>query len=500
MLRPAGATMAERRSTEPPVPEPDGSAIPARLRIVGWIVLATSLGLLAVTLTVRSALITDVDRAANADVIQEVDEFRTFASRGLDPETGASFATAERLLSLHLEREYPGEDEVLTAYLPGARQPVLVQAVRDRFALTGDRALLARLVDDPAPSGIAMGAAGEFRWGKAMVEPTGGAPGGAFIVAQFTGPAHAEVDRIIRLVALVCVGGLLLTAGIAYAVAGQILAPVRTVRLAASRITRADLGQRIAVRGRDDLAALSITFNAMLDRLERAFRAQQRFAAAAEQHLRAPLAVLGDTASAIAERREASGQAAAVLDDLEVLAASEAPGFLSTTAVDLAVLTEQLAQDVRRLGARAWVVEQAGEGVVCLDDLRVRQAVRRLARNALQQPTRGAPLRLGVTSEGAGGAIELWVCDDGPGLSRERAESVLDRYVDGTHTPERRASGAGLGLAVVRAVADAHGGSAWVETAPGEGARFGLRLPVVPAPATRTARPRPQVVLAGGAR
>ena len=483
--------MTERRSTTAPVREPDGSAIPARLRIVGWIVLATSLGLLAVSLTIRSALLTDVERAANADVAQEVDEFRTFAARGLDPATGAAFTTADRLLSLHLEREFPGEAEVLMAYVRGVEQPFLAQAVRDRFALTGDRALLERLVDDPARSGVAVTSAGEFRWGKAVLEPTGGSQGGAFLVAQFTAPARAEVDRIVRLVGLVCLGGLLLTAGIAYAVAGQILAPVRTVRRAASRITHADLGQRIDVRGRDDVAALSVTFNAMLDRLENAFRAQQRFATAAEQHLRAPLAVLGDAASSAAERNVASTQAEAVLDDLEVLAASEAPGFLCVTAVDLGMLTEQLAQDVRRLGDRAWVVEQSGAGTVCLDDVRVRQAVRRLALNALQQPTRGAPLRLGVTSEGPGGAVELWVADDGPGLSPGRAASVLDRYVDVTHGVGRTATGAGLGLAVVRAVADAHEGSAWVETAPGEGARFGLRLPVVPAPALAASGDRP---------
>lgn len=468
--------MTERLSAAAPEREPDGSAVPARLRIVGWIVLATSLGLLAVVLTVRSALLTDVDRAANSDVVQEVDEFRTFADRGRDPSTGRAFASAERLLALHLEREFPGEAEVLAAFVRGADRPVLAQAVRDRFALTGDTALVQRLVQDPASSGTARTAAGEFRWGKAVVEPSAGSAGGAFLVAQFTGPARAEVDRVVRLVALVCLGGLLLTAGIAYAVAGQILAPVRTVRLAASRITRADLGQRIEVRGRDDVAALALTVNAMLDRLQDAFQAQQRFAAAAGRHLRAPLDVLADDGAAPRARAEAGARATAVLDDLEVLAAAEAPGFLSPVAVDLAVLTEQLADDVRGLTDRRWVVERAAHGRVDVDDVRVRQAVRRLALNALQQPSSGAPLRLGVAVDRTHGgeAVEVWVADDGPGLAPERAASVLERY-----TESSTSTGAGLGLAVVRAVADAHSGSAWVETAPGEGARFGLRLPVV---------------------
>ena len=497
-----------RRSTEPPQREPDGSAIPARLRIVGWIVLATSLGLLAVVLTIRSALLTDADRAANSDVVQEVDEFRTFAARGLDPTTGRPFATAERLLSLHLEREYPGQSEVLFAYVRGADQPVLAQAVRDRFGLIGDRVVLEELAADPATSGTRRTAAGEFRWGKAVVAPSGTSQGGAFLVAHFTGPARAEVDRIVRLVLLVCLGGLLLTAAIAYAVAGQILAPVRTVRRAASRITRADLGQRIDVRGRDDVAALALTFNAMLDRLQGAFTAQQRFSAAAGRHLRAPLSVLADPLVGPGSRAAAVEQAGAVLDDLEVLAASEAPGFLAPVPVDLQVLGDQLAGDVRALSRRPWVVEASATGTVLLDDVRVRQAVRRLALNALQQPSGGAPLRLGLELDRTqdGSSLEVWVADDGPGLTPERAASVLDRYAEAdpvtdpaTDTDIDTAADvarAGLGLAVVRAVADAHDGSAWVETEPDRGARFGLRLPVhrPPADAPPTAVPDPAAV------
>lgn len=509
--------MTERRSTQAPTREPDGSSVPARLRIVGWIVLATTLGLLAVVLTIRSALMTDVDRTANSDVAQEIDEFRTFADRGRDPATGRPFTTADRLLTLHLERQFPGQGEVLLGYARGAERPVIAQDVRDRYGLTGDPALVEELMNGEAVSGTARTAeGGEFRWGKAVVETTPGAPGGAFLVADFVAPARSEVDRIVRLVVMVCLGGLLLTAAIAYAVAGQILAPVRAVRRAASRITRADLGKRIEVRGRDDVAALSLTFNAMLDRLEQAFRAQQRLASAAGEHLRAPLAVLADRSSSSGDRSVAAGRAAAVLDDLEVLAASEAPGFLSPVAVDLAVLVEQIADEVRDLGSRPWVVEQTAEGRVLLDDVRVRQAVRRLARNALQQESRGgAPLRLGMSLERTefGEVVEVWVADDGPGLTPERAASVLDRYAEGAPVegapvegrdgagrdgagrdgagrdgvgsagaggPVRSSSsGAGLGLAVVRAVADAHDGSAWVETEPGEGARFGLRLPVV---------------------
>lgn len=493
------AVARDRVSSAPPERQADGSAIPARLRIVGWIVLATSLGLLAVGLTIRSALLTDVARSANSDVEQEVDEFRTFADRGLDPGTGAPFADAERLLTLHLERQFVDESEVLIGFVAGAAQPVVTQAVTQDSSLAADADLVRRIVDGAPTAGTATTADGDFRWGKAVVAPTAASPGGAFVVAHFTGAAEAGVAEVVRRIALVCLGGLLLTAGIAYAVAGQILAPVRTVRRAASRITRADLGQRIDVRGRDDVAALALTFNAMLDRLQGAFTAQQRFASAAEQHLRGPLAVLADHRTAPAARDEAGRSAAAVLDDLAVLAASEAPDFLSPLPVDLAVLTQRLAAEVRALDRRAWVVEAAADGSVCLDETRVCQAVRRLALNALEQPSDGAPLRLGVAldrSEDGDSAIEIWVQDGGPGFTPERASSVLDRYGDATAD----AAGAGLGLAVVRAIADAHDGSAWVESDPGHGARVGLRLPAVrPSAHAGDDRPVPSGPLVGAA-
>lgn len=469
--------MADRRTTSPPsTPERDGSSVPARLRIVAWIVLAASLGLLAVVLTIRSALLTDVDRSANEQVAQEVDEFRTFTARGLDPTTGAPFTSTDRLLLLHLERQFPSAGEVLVGYdtaAPPGRSPYVVQSARDRFGLFSDRELLDRLVTGEARSGTAETGGGAFRWGKADVVAADGTVGGVFFVAQFTGPAREDVERTVRLVVAVCLGGLLLTAAFAYVVAGQILAPVRAVERAASRISRADRSERIDVRGRDDVAALALTFNAMLDRLDAAFTAQRRFAAVASRQLRRPLAVLADEAASPAERRGAVVRTGDILDDLAVLAASETPDFLAPATVSAAELTELLAADVRAIDpARSWTVPESSDVVTVLDATRVRQAVRRLALNALQQTPGSSALRLGSRSDGA--ALEVWVADDGPGLSPEHAARVLDRYQD-TDDDEHSA---GLGLAVVRAVADAHDGSAWVETEPGHGSVFGLRLPL----------------------
>ena len=474
---PGAGSGTSRRSTQTPARPVDGSAVPARLRIVGWIVLATLLGLAAVVITIRSALITDVDRGANAEVVQEVDEFRTFVERGRDPETGGAFSSPGRLLQLHLERQYPGGGQALVGYDGAAaaagRSPLLLQGVEDRLGLSRDPDLLRRLAEDPAVSGVVTGPRGdELRWGKARVQATGGEPGGAFLVLESTRRDLEEVDRIVRLVVLVCLGGLLLTAGIAWAVAGQILAPVRQVRRAASRITRADLSRRIDVRGRDDVAALAVTFNAMLDRLESAFTAQQRFSATAGAHLQEPLQVLRRSVGDEPEARRALDRTAVILADLELLAASETPGFVQPAPVELSALTDEVLEDARRSGSRRWQVEQRAEGSAVLDATRVREALRRLTRNAEQHVGSGGTLLLG--SRLVDDAVELYVKDDGPGLSDEDAARVLGRSADAAPST----TGPGLGLAVVRAVADAHDGSAWVETELGHGAVFGLSLPL----------------------
>jgi two-component system OmpR family sensor kinase len=480
------STMTERHNSTPPQPRaPVGSPVPARLRIVGWIMLTAALGLLAVVLTVRSALLSDVERAANAAVAQEVDEFRTFADRGRDPDTGTSFTSPDRLLALYLERQYPGTGEVLVGYDRSApargQSPLLVHADRDPFGLLAEPGLVQRLVDDPESSGTATTEESEFRWGKAEVTTATGDAGGVLLVTEFIGPGRAQADKVIELMALVSLGGLLFTAGIAYVVAGQILGPVLAVRRAASRITRADLNQRIEVRGRDDVAALAVTFNAMLDRLQQTFRVLQSLSAAAGRLLRAPLAVLGDERTLSTERDAAIAYITTILDDLDVLAGSQSPDFAVPVPTDVAGLTWQLAADVRALGRREWIIEASAGGTAEVDTLRVRQAVRCLALNALRQPSDEAPLRLG--SRIVDDHVEFWVTDDGPGLTPERATRIFGHYRD---EPVPTGSSAddgwpGLGLAVVRAVADAHHGSAWVETEPGRGTTFGLRLPLTAA-------------------
>ncbi|HEX8496041.1 MAG TPA: ATP-binding protein [Actinomycetales bacterium] len=478
------------------VPAPRGSSVSARLRIIGWIVLTTTIGLVAVVVTVRSALLAEVARDANADVVQESQEVREFARLGRDPETARPFASTERLLDVYLSRQYPGPGEELVGYLPGT-SPQLLTVSRGADAddvgpydLTDEgRPIVLDLLAGGETSGIAATPVGEMRWGRVdvMAGPAGDA-GGALVIAQFTERARQSVDTVTRTVAFVALGGLLLTAAIAWLVAGAILAPVRTVRKAAAEISERDLSRRIPVQGRDDIAALATTFNGMLDRLEDAFRTQRQFVDDASHELRTPITIirghlelLGDDPG---ERAAAAELVTSELDrmnrivsDLLMLAKADRPDFVQLAPVDVADLTLEIDAKVSALGDRRWTLDRVADGTALLDSQRVIQAVLQLAQNAVQHTTEGAAIRIG--SDFRDDRVAFWVTDTGPGVLPGEAETIFERFAHGSVTPAAGSrSGAGLGLAIVRAIADGHHGSAYVVSRPGEGATFGLELPV----------------------
>ena len=204
--------------------------VPARWRIVGWILLTTAITLVAVGFTVRSLLIADVARDANTAIDQEISEFEAFAAQGVDPTSARPFTSAERLLAVYLSRQIPASDEVLLGLVD--TQVIAVDRSggdNGPYDLIADTALLAELRTGTANSGVTPTEAGEMRWARVPV----GAPddGDAFLlVAVFTEDALAEADHTIRVLAAVALGGLLLTALFGWFVAAQILMPIRQVR------------------------------------------------------------------------------------------------------------------------------------------------------------------------------------------------------------------------------------------------------------------------------
>lgn len=463
--------------------------ISARVRITAWLLAAMALVLTVVVVVVWRLLSSDVDDRVNRGLEQETKEFIEFAKVGRDPRPGRTIHDGYTLLQAHLHNnQYPEPDEVhLGVAVEASGKVHVTEHGEPPVNLKNDDALLRRLVDDPNSVGSVRTAAGEMRWAKVRLNAAG--PNrAAFITAYFVDGMRASADQAIRLLSLVSVIGFLLAAGVSWVVAGRILAPIRTVRQAAAEINEHDLTRRIPVRGNDDIAALAEQFNAMLDRLERAFRTQRQFLDDASHELRTPITIvsghlelMGDDPQERAEVvrlcTDELDRMNRIVQDLLLLAKAERPDFLRPAPVSLPELTSDIDAKVRALAPRRWVLESMAEGEVVLDDQRVTQAVVQLAQNAVQHTTEGAEIRLGSAVHD--GQVSFWVTDSGPGIPEDEQRAIFDRFARGTNGRADR-SGAGLGLAIVKAIAEAHHGVVRVLSEPGAGATLGIELPLVP--------------------
>jgi signal transduction histidine kinase len=165
-----------------------------------------------------------------------------------------------------------------------------------------------------------------------------------------------------------------------------------------------------------------------------------------------------------------------IVEDLLLLATSQRPDFVRPQPISVAELTSDVDAKVRALGDRNWVLEAIGEGTATVDPQRVTQAMAQLAQNAVQHTAAGDEIRIGSALHDDN--ISFWVTDTGPGVQPEGAEAIFERFSRGSTGGARgHRAGAGLGLAIVRAIADAHGGSVRLLSDPGHGATFGIELP-----------------------
>ncbi|MEU4658176.1 ATP-binding protein [Streptomyces sp. NPDC023723] len=463
--------------------------ISARVRILLWLLLVMAVALASVAATTRSILLRDTGQRINNLLAQEAGEFANFEEQGFDPATGRPFTEPDRLLRVFLQRQYADLDEELVGLVgtPGAAPAQIIQQ-RDipvALPLHKDAAARRRIFASPHPAGTLRRPAGEIRWAKVTVARYGGEPAAAFVVAFHPGREQARADEVFQVLLAISGVALLMTTGIAWVVAGRILKPVRLVRATAAQLTEQDLTRRIPVHGHDDVAALAETFNAMLDRLERAFAAQREFVDDAGHELRTPITIvrghlelMGDEP---AEREETIrlvtdelDRMSRIVEDLLLLAKAERPDFVTPEPVQLAELTADVYVKARTLGEQDWVLAEVADGEALLDPQRITQAMVQLAQNAVQHTAPGRPIRIG--SRVRHGHVELYVADSGTGVRPEDAGVIFERFRRGAARRGARGSGAGLGLSIVKAIAEGHGGRVRLCGTEGGGATFVLTM------------------------
>jgi len=281
---------------------------------------------------------------------------------------------------------------------------------------------------------------------------------------------------------------LLVVGATTWRVVGRALAPVEAIRAEVDAISAAELHRRVPdPPGKDEIAGLATTMNAMLARLQESQARQRRFVSDASHELRSPVAAIrqhAEVASAHPERTTAGELAEVVLEenlrvqrlveDLLLLArVDERTLRLGRSSVDLDDLVFEQASRLRDTSGLTMDVTGVSAGRVVGDAAQLRRLVRNLTDNAARHARSAMALSLSQSN----GEVLLRVDDDGAGIPAPERGRVFERFVRLDDARTRDAGGSGLGLAIVAEVAAAHGGSVRVSDSPLGGARLEVHLP-----------------------
>jgi signal transduction histidine kinase len=272
--------------------------------------------------------------------------------------------------------------------------------------------------------------------------------------------------------------------------AGRALRPVEAIRAEAAAITGTTIYRRVPEPDTDDeVGRLARTMNAMLDRLELSSQRQRQFVSDASHELRSPLASIR-TNLEVALRRADGADWPAVAQ--RALAEDQRMEDTVAELLELARLDEM--QEKESLAPFPEVDldelvldETLREHAVPVDVTRVsagrvhgrREQLSRLVRNLLDNATRHARSEVQLSLQSNGGTVQLTVDDDGPGVPIEERGRVFERFTRLDDGRARDAGGLGIGLAIVKAIAEQHHGTVEIDNAPIGGARFVVRLPAV---------------------
>ena len=341
------------------------------------------------------------------------------------------------------------------------------------------------------------------------------------------------IDLIVSAIVLVAL------AIVGIAIVRASLRPLTDIEVTAGAIAEGDLSQRVPDRDpRTEVGRLGRSLNAMLTQVETAFHAREKseaaarrseekmrqFVADASHELRTPLTAIRGYAEYYRQRGGAAGNGArhaapastesslaadgrlsepdvdrimqrveqesarmgVLVEDMLLLARLDQQRPIERRPVDLLTLTADAVQDARMIAPQRKIELTVGTGAAFLvlgDEARLRQVITNLMSNALSHTPDGTPIDVRILAHGPDGrlpvpSVSLEVDDHGPGLSKEQAERVFERFYRADQARGRKTGGAGLGLAIVAALVDAHGGAVGVDTAPGSGAMFWITLPL----------------------
>ena len=322
-------------------------------------------------------------------------------------------------------------------------------------------------------------------------------------------PLHDVDDTLHRLLLIklvVAIAALAALAGLAWWVVRLGLRPLERMGETAGAIAAGDLSQRVEpADDKTEVGRLGLALNSMLGQIETAFAERaasetrlRRFVADASHELRTPLTSIrgyaelfrrgastrpDDLAKTMRRIEEAAARMGVLVDDLLLLARLDQGRPLEHGPVDLTRLVAAAVDDLRATSPERPVFYTAdGTIVVNGDEHRLRQVLANLLENARAHTPPSTPVEVRVSQAGENAIVE--VRDHGPGMSADDAGRAFERFWRSDPSRTRSSGGAGLGLAIVAAIVEAHGGHAELQTAPGAGAAFRVYIPLTGPPST----------------
>lgn len=458
----------------------------ARTRILFWYVVLMFVSTITSILTIRQALFARLEERIESSLTQETEEFRRLTG-GRNPDTGELFRDdIAAIFDVFLKRNIPEDDEFLITLLNGTLYQSSPRALPLEFRRNPMLLQYLAGLTQPEQSQIAT-STGETILYRAVPLIRDGSHG-VFVVAHSTAGEVQEVNETVYVVTKVTISIFLLASLLSWVAAGRMLAPLRLLAKAARSVSESDLSQRIPVQEKGEIAELAVTFNEMMDRLQASFDSQRNFINDAGHELRTPITIvrghlelMGDDPEEQQETLELVldelDRMSRLVNDMILLAKAERPDFLQLEAVDLAAFTEELFAKAKALADRNWCLDSKGMGQIVVDRQRITEAVMNLAQNATQHTQPGDVIALGSILKQD--QVRFWVRDTGEGISIADQQRIFERFAR-AGSSRHHSEGAGLGLSIVRAIAEVHHGKVKLTSQPGNGSTFALILPRIP--------------------
>ncbi len=470
-----------------------GRTFSVRTRLIVAVLVLVASGLALTGLTAHQLARSNLINEAAARLARESADLVTLVE-GVDPQTGLPFTGLPDLLEAAIQqRVLASADGVL-----GVVSSQVVWTAPDGVLVRpeSDPELLAHVIPmsnaDTTSSGRLTTSEHDWMYYVTPLRVAGDTQTGALIRVTDLEMQFAQLNSTYLTYGLVALGATFLVTAVTGLLAGRLLEPLTWVRRTAESITEEDMSRRIAVRGNDDLAALTRTINGMLDRLQVLVETQRNLLDDVGHELKTPLTVLHghlelldpDDAEEVARTRELAldevERMSHLTEELLVLAQSQRVDFVRPRPVDVGQLTDEVLELARGLATRPWRLEGLAEVRVSLDPERFVQAWLQLADNAVKYSPEGSPV--GIGSAVVDGELRCWVTDRGIGIDGAEVERVLQRFGRSTRPEAKARGGAGLGLAIVDSIARAHGGRVDIRSSVGRGSAIGIVIPYQPAP------------------